>query len=106
MCLKEEFLHFDPHPNMTCSEYLANFISAAGGYVENPSATSDCQFCRISEMNKFLAGISMNPDDVWMDFGIMWVYIVFNIFGAGFLYWLFRVPKKMDEVHETAIVVE
>ena len=28
------------------------------------------------------------------NFGILWAYIVFNIFGAIFLYWLFRVPKK------------
>ncbi|KAJ5925119.1 hypothetical protein N7454_007758 [Penicillium verhagenii] len=103
MCSKQEFLHFDPRPNTTCGEYLANFIHATGGYVENPSATANCSFCRISETNKFLAGTSTNPDDVWMDFGIMWVYVVFNIFGAVFLYWLFRVPKKI-EVRETATV--
>ncbi|KAJ5671108.1 hypothetical protein N7507_000235 [Penicillium longicatenatum] len=63
VCLKEEFLHFDPRPNMTCGEYLADFIRTTGGYVENPSATSACSFCRISETNKFLAGTATNPDD-------------------------------------------
>ncbi|KAJ5651308.1 uncharacterized protein N7484_005031 [Penicillium longicatenatum] len=90
---------------MTCGEYLADFIRVTGGYVENPSATSACSFCRISETNKFLAGTATNPDDVWMDFGIMWIYIGFNILGVGFLYWMFRVPKKMT-VHETAMVDE
>ena len=28
------------------------------------------------------------------DFGIMWVYILVNIFGAVGIYWLARVPKK------------
>lgn len=30
----------------------------------------------------------------WMDFGLLWIYIVFNVVGALFLYWLVRVPKK------------
>ena len=32
--------------------------------------------------------------DRWRNFGIMFAYIIFNVFGALFLYWLTRVPKK------------
>ncbi|KAJ5784951.1 uncharacterized protein N7503_010163 [Penicillium pulvis] len=105
ICLEQEFLHIELRPNMTCGEYLADFIRLTGGYVENPSATTTCSFCRISETNKFLAGTSTNSDVVWMDFGIMWIYIVLYIFGAAFLYWICGIPKK-TKVHETAIVVE
>lgn len=34
-----------------------------------------------------------NSEDTWRDFGLMWVYIAFNIPGAEFIYWLVRVPK-------------
>ena len=30
----------------------------------------------------------------------MWAYIIFNIFGALFLYWLARVPSKQKVVEE------
>ncbi|KAJ5702941.1 hypothetical protein N7488_010489 [Penicillium malachiteum] len=101
VCSKQEFLHFDPPSNITCGDYLTGYIHVAGGYVEVPSATSDCSFCPISETDKFLTGMSTSRDDEWMNFGLMWIYIVFNIFGAVFLYWAFRVPKKI-EIHETA----
>jgi ATP-binding cassette, subfamily G (WHITE), member 2, PDR len=32
--------------------------------------------------------------DRWFNFGIMWVFIVFNVFAALGLYWLVRMPKK------------
>ncbi|KAJ5758628.1 hypothetical protein N7520_005784 [Penicillium odoratum] len=67
---------------MTCGDYLPDFVRVTG--------------------RDFLEGTSTNPD-VWMNFGIMWIFILFNIFGAVFLYWMFRVPKKM-EVHETATI--
>jgi ATP-binding cassette, subfamily G (WHITE), member 2, PDR len=35
-----------------------------------------------------------NTDERWRNFGIMWLFIVFNVAGALFLYWLTRVPKK------------
>ncbi|KAJ5273331.1 hypothetical protein N7478_008456 [Penicillium angulare] len=101
VCSKQEFLHFDPPENQTCGGYLSKYIQMTGGYVETPSATAKCSFCSTSETNKFLEGLSTSPDDEWKNFGLMWTYIVFNIFGALFLYWTFRVPKKI-KVHETA----
>ncbi|KAJ5646028.1 ABC-2 type transporter-domain-containing protein [Penicillium lividum] len=31
ICLKQEFLHFDSRPNMTCGDYLADFVRVTGG---------------------------------------------------------------------------
>lgn len=41
-----------------------------------------------------------------LSFGLMWVYIIFNIFGALVLYWLVRVPKKAKAEKETAPIVK
>ena len=41
----------------------------------------------------FLAGVGTNISDSWRNFGLMWVYIFFNLAAALFLYWLGRVPK-------------
>lgn len=96
-CATEEYLHFDPAMNMTCGEYLENYIHHAGGYVAKPLARIDCAFCPISDTDTFLKGLSSNPDEEWTNFGLMWVYIIFNIVSAVVLYWAFRVPKKKKQ---------
>lgn len=96
-CSDVEFLHFDPADNMTCGEYMAGFIQMAGGYVEDPLATSACSFCSLSDTNAFLQAVSVEPHQVWRDFGILFAYILFNIFAAVLLYWLFRVRSKVKK---------
>ncbi|KAF2178290.1 putative multidrug resistance ABC transporter [Zopfia rhizophila CBS 207.26] len=111
VCASNEYLTFDPVSG-TCSDYLKPYISVFGGYVQNPSATENCSFCPMGDTNIFLRGVSSNYENAWRNFGLMWVYILFNIFGALVLYWLIRVPKvkkeKADEVPAggTAVAVE
>ncbi|GKZ71138.1 hypothetical protein AnigIFM60653_003613 [Aspergillus niger] len=92
-CEAVEYLHFSPPPDTTCQSYMSNYISTHGGYLENPNATSDCSFCTISSTDTYLAQVNSYFSDAWRNFGLMWVYIVFNIFAAVFIYWLARVPK-------------
>lgn len=92
-CAANEYVHFNPPDNQTCADFMSGYISAAGGYLENPSATSDCSFCSIENTNAFLTSISSSFDNRWRDFGIGCVYIVVNIVAALFLYWLVRMPK-------------
>ncbi len=68
---------------------MADYISLAGGYLNNPDATSDCQFCAIQSTDVFLANFNMSLDNAWRDFGVMMIYCVFNIFAAiGIYYWV------------------
>lgn len=64
----------------------------------NPDATSNCSFCPIADTNAFLKLLSIDYADRWRNFGLMWVYVVFNIFAAVGLYWLIRLPKKRKNV--------
>jgi ABC-type multidrug transport system permease subunit len=93
VCEAVELLHFDPPSNLTCKDYMADYMSTRGGYLENPAATSDCAFCTISSTDTFLGAVSSHYKDAWRNFGIMWAFIIFNIFAAVFIYWLARVPK-------------
>ncbi|PNS19404.1 Brefeldin A resistance protein [Sphaceloma murrayae] len=108
-CADNEFLRFPPPAGQTCLEYMTPYIQGgngvppAGGYLLDDNATSQCQFCPISNTNTFLGGVSINPNTTWRDFGILFAYIVFNIAAAAFLYWLIRVPKgNQNAVKETA----
>lgn len=93
VCAANEILTFNPRAGETCGAYMSAYISANGGYLNNPSATSDCHFCSLSSTNTFLAAVSSSYSERWRNFGIMWVYIIFNAFAAVLLYYLVRVPK-------------
>jgi ABC-type multidrug transport system permease subunit len=92
-CLDIEMLRFQPSTNATCGQYLEPFIQMAGGRLLDPNATDICEFCPLAITDAFLSTIDVSYSNRWRDFGIMWVYIVFNVIAALFLYWLIRVPK-------------
>lgn len=92
-CSNIETLVFDPPSNKTCQEYLGAFASAAKGYIENPDATSACSYCPMASTDTFLAQVFSYWSDAWRNFGLMFVYLFFNIVVALGIYWLARVPK-------------
>ncbi|KAF2704437.1 putative multidrug resistance ABC transporter [Pleomassaria siparia CBS 279.74] len=102
-CAANEYLHFDPTSG-TCGEYMKPYQALVGGYVENVSATSDCNYCSIEDTNVFLMSVTATYDNVWRNFGILWVYVIFNIVVACFLYWLVRMPRVKKENAEAAPV--
>ncbi|KAJ2903503.1 ZEB2-regulated ABC transporter 1 [Zalerion maritima] len=93
-CSDVEYLLFDPVNGKTCYEYMEPYMEKAGGYLLDNNATENCQFCSVRDTNTFLASINSDYADRWRNFGILWAYIIFNIFGALAVYWLVRVPKK------------
>lgn len=95
VCAANEYRVFDAPVGQTCGEYMAAFIAeSGGGYLENPNATGQCSYCSISSTNQFLDTLGTPFSDRWRNMGLLWVYIVFNMCMAVFLYWLVRVPKK------------
>jgi ATP-binding cassette subfamily G (WHITE) protein 2 (PDR) len=97
VCSAEELLHISPPAFSDCSAYLASYIEERGGYLLPSTNSTDCIFCRASDTNVFLRGVSAIYSDRWRNFGICWVYIVFNIAAAIGFYWLARVPKGKTE---------
>jgi len=94
VCQARELLHVNPPSGQTCVQFFGDYMATAGGYLVNPSATADCQFCSVKETNAILQGLSSNYHNRWRNFGLLQVYIVFNIGMAIFIYWLARVPKN------------
>lgn len=97
VCAANEFLPIIPPRNLTCSEYMGPYITAAGGYLKDPTATDLCEFCQLSSTNMFLAAVGIKYDHRWRNWGLLWAYVAFNVFGALLLYWLCRVPHKQHE---------
>jgi ABC-type multidrug transport system permease subunit len=93
-CSDIELLQFKPSQGATCGQYLEPYMELAGGNVTNPDSTDTCLFCPLATTDAFLQTIDASYDERWRNYGIMWAYIIFNVFAALFLYWLMRVPKK------------
>jgi ABC-type multidrug transport system permease subunit len=108
-CSPLELLHFEPLPNTTCGVYMAPYIEQLGGYLTNPTSTTECEFCVIADTNTFLSSVGVDYGERWRNFGILWGYVVFNVLMAVLLYWGVRVPKKRREkrfVEEERVGVE
>ncbi|KAK3710076.1 Multidrug resistance protein [Vermiconidia calcicola] len=100
-CADNEFVTFSPPAGSTCQQYMQPYITQAGtGYLQNPQATQDCQFCTYDSTNFFLSQVGLNYSNAWRDFGILWVFIIFNVFAAVGIYWLARVPKNKGKKKE------
>ncbi|KAL3474110.1 ATP-binding cassette transporter [Aspergillus californicus] len=94
ICSELEIVLVQPPSGESCVDYLSTYMETAGGTVYNPDATADCQFCSMTTSDIFLTSVSSVYGDRWRNFGLMWVYIFFNVAAALALYWLVRVPKK------------
>jgi ABC-type multidrug transport system permease subunit len=93
-CNEIELVPVQPANGQNCADYLAAYMQVAGGEVYNPNATENCQFCPMASSDAFLASVGSDYGDRWRNFGLMWVYIIFNVAAALALYWLLRVPKS------------
>ena len=103
VCSSIELVKFNPRSNQTCGEYMSTYIDVLGGYLTDDSATANCEFCTIKSTNVYLNQLSSQYSTRWRNFGIMWAFIIFNVFAALGLYWYARVPRK-QKVHEEAPV--
>lgn len=92
-CSDREIVRITPPPGQTCPDYLADYISAAGGYLVpgSTSSSEECRFCPLSTSDDFLSAYGMSYSNRWRDFGIVFAYIGFNIIATFALYKWFRV---------------
>ncbi|KAB5562756.1 ABC-2 type transporter [Coniochaeta sp. 2T2.1] len=94
-CSESELSIFSPPSGMTCGQYLAPYLEGgAPGQLQNPGATVDCHYCPVTVADQFLAQVDISWDDRWRNWGLVWAYVVFNVFVTITAYWFFRVRKS------------
>lgn len=97
-CAENEFQTFSAPPEQSCLDYMSKYMSTYGGYLRDRNATGTCEFCQMDSTDQFLLTINANWNTRWRDFGLLWVYISFNVAAAIALYWIFRVPKSKKSI--------
>ncbi|KDN40294.1 hypothetical protein RSAG8_08204, partial [Rhizoctonia solani AG-8 WAC10335] len=78
-CSPLEFAVFQPPQGQTCLQWAGDFVNASVGYLDNPSAASDCRYCPYEYGDDFYSGLGISFDTRWRDFGLMIAFTVFNI---------------------------
>ena len=79
-CSDVEFVTIEPPSNQSCQQYMGPYISAAGGYLTNPDATSGCQYCTFSTTDAFLeSSFNIFYSHHWRNLGIFAAFICFNV---------------------------
>lgn len=97
VCSSDEVSVFNPPSGQSCGTYMQPYLTGLGtgaGTLQNPMATSGCEYCSLQVADQFLAGSNIYWSERWRNFGLMWVYVGFNIFATVLLYYFFRVRKS------------
>ncbi|PYH91005.1 putative ABC multidrug transporter [Aspergillus ellipticus CBS 707.79] len=92
-CKSIELSIFNPPSGQTCAEYLSEYLETAKGYLVTPNATSNCEYCPLSVADQYLSLRDYHWSQRWRNFGLVWVYIVFNIALAVCVFYVLRVRK-------------
>jgi ABC-type multidrug transport system permease subunit len=93
-CDDKEYSIFSPPSGQQCLQYAQSYVSAVGGYINNPNATSDCQYCTYRSGDEFYQNLGMKFDHRWRDMGIFIGFLFFNIFVTICASKLFRFAKR------------
>lgn len=91
-CAENELAVFDPPAGQNCGAYMSRYIEGgAPGALLNPSATTSCEYCPLSNANDFLARSWIYPADKYRNLGVLFAFIFFNIGATVVFYYVFRV---------------
>lgn len=89
-CAPLELLSIEAPSGQTCGQFLLAYMQNSGGRVLNPEVTGTCQFCPVAKTDDVLVALGFSYAQRWRDFGLMLVYVSFNVAGAYIVYWLAR----------------
>ena len=77
-CSPSEFAVFQPPTGQTCQGWANTFVEFFGGYLANPEASADCQYCQYSVGDDFYSPLNIDFGDRGRNIGIMIAFTAFN----------------------------
>lgn len=88
-CVTGETTIFNPPPNLSCGAYANPLLTQ--GYITNPNAVANCEYCQYSSGAEYLSTINVSPSDKWRNFGIFLVFVCTNYLLVYFFIYFVRV---------------
>jgi len=94
-CKESEYGVFDPPNGQTCGAYMADFLAAQTGYINNPDATANCQYCIYSKGSEYLASKNLGRHVYgWRDICITLLYCLSSY---GLVFVLLKLRSKASK---------
>lgn len=86
LCKPEEFNVFQAPPNETCGSWASAYLEGGNGigYLNNPQATSDCQYCPFDYGQDFYSSFGIQWTERGRNIGVLIAFIAFNTIGTVF----------------------
>ncbi|KAL5519561.1 SNQ2_2 [Sanghuangporus vaninii] len=82
VCRDDEFAVFSPPSGQTCQQWAGDFVNAFGGYLNNPNATSSCQYCQYRVGDEYFTALNIEFSDRWRNVFLILAYFGFNMFAT------------------------
>lgn len=100
-CHEREFARFNTPENVTCREYLADYLQGGRGVLANltnPDATSDCRVCEYKKGADYLYTVNLKHHyDGWRDAAIV---VIFVFSSYALVYLLMKLRTKQSKKAE------
>ncbi|GAA6025142.1 hypothetical protein JCM11491_000230 [Sporobolomyces phaffii] len=94
VCKEREFRIFSPPNGQTCADWAAPYVAAIGGYLNNPNANADCQYCTYSSGDDFYRPLGLSFGNRGRSIGFFVCYCVFNCIVTVIASRLLRYAKR------------
>jgi len=90
VCNPSELVSFSPPAGQTCGAYAADFLKSSLGYLVNPDASTDCQYCSLREATGYLATLNIYASQKWRNLGILIGFTLSNWILVYAMVYVFR----------------
>ncbi|KAF9969887.1 hypothetical protein BGZ73_007565 [Actinomortierella ambigua] len=78
-CSPIEYSIFQPPAGQSCIQFAGQFMKSATGYINNPNAMTDCQYCKYAVGDQFFQGLNMEFGNRWRNLGITIIFVISNV---------------------------
>nr|WQM87383.1 ABC transporter [Xylaria grammica] len=92
-CRTDEISIFQPPNGTSCQNYAGDFLRTATGFVLNPDAFADCQYCRYKDGQSYYIQWGYDFAHRYRNIGIFIGFIAFNYTSVILLTYLTKVRK-------------
>ncbi|GAA5811509.1 hypothetical protein MFLAVUS_004946 [Mucor flavus] len=96
ICGESDFIKIKAPVGQNCGDYMTEFFADGGlGYIGNPNSTDFCDYCQYTTGNDYYESrLGWSFDNRWRNFGILWIFTLFNVAVFVVLTYLFRKQKR------------
>ncbi|KAJ7687385.1 ABC-2 type transporter-domain-containing protein [Mycena rosella] len=75
VCKSDEFSTFNPPSGQTCSQWAQDFVTLAGGYLDNGNDTTACRYCSYAVGDEFYTPLGISYSNRWRDAFVFLAYV-------------------------------